>query len=55
MSNGSPKHSLWGAASRDVHLAVDRQDLARDYAGFVTGEIKRRARDVVGLDQAKQM
>jgi len=38
-------------SSRDGHPAVDRQDLARDHAGFVTSEIKRCACDVVGLDQ----
>jgi hypothetical protein len=42
-------------SSRNGYPAVDRQDLARDHAGFVTGEIKRRACDVGGLDQAEQM
>ena len=42
-------------SSRDGYPAVDRQNLARDHARFVTSEIKRRAGDIAGFDQAEQM
>jgi len=42
-------------SSRDGYPAVDRQNLARDHARFVTGEIKRHVSDIVRLDQAEQM
>ena len=38
-----------------VTPAVDRQNLARDHARFVTGEMKRHVSDIVRLDQAEQM
>lgn len=41
--------------SGDRHTAIDRQDLASDHSGVIAGEIKRHARDVLRLDQAKQM
>jgi len=42
-------------SSRDGYSAVDRQNLARDHARFVTGEIKCHAGDIVRLDQTEQM
>ena len=41
-------------SSRDRYPTVDRQNLARDHARFVTSEIKRRAGDVAGFDRAEQ-
>src|SRR5262249_52393551 len=42
-------------SSRDGYSAVDRQNLARDHARFVTGEIKCHAGDIVRLDQTEQV
>ena len=46
----STPHQI-ASSSRDGNLTVDRQNLARNHARFVTTGIKRRAGDIVGLDQ----
>jgi len=45
----------FASSSRDGYPAVDWQNLARDHARFVAGEIKRHVSDIVGLDQAEQV
>src|SRR5271165_1900291 len=51
----SPLLAWQRGSSRDCYPTVDRQNLARDHARFVTSEIKRRVGDVAGFDQAEQM
>src|SRR6516164_11320102 len=51
----SPSLAWQRGSSRYGYPTVDRQNLARDHARLITGEIKRRAGDVAGFDQAEQM